>query len=61
MLDQLFSSPRAVHLGQIEAVADRWVSHTPAHHAQRTGHASKVVFVSVATGWLGFGGARRTA
>ncbi len=43
-----------VRLEQIEAAADQWVSRTPAYHAQKNGHASRVVFVSVATGWLGF-------
>ena len=43
-----------VRFEQIEAAADQWVSRTPTYHAQKDGHASKVVFVSVATGWLGF-------
>src|SRR5258708_17392278 len=43
-----------VRLEQIEAAADQWVSRTPAYHAQKNGHGSRVVFVSVATGWLGF-------
>jgi integrase/recombinase XerD len=41
-------------LEQIEAVADQWISRTPAYHARKNGNASKVVFVSVARGWLGF-------
>ncbi len=39
---------------QIRAAADRWTSRTPTHHAQKNGTASKVAFVSVAMGWLGF-------
>ena len=45
---------RLVRPAQIEAAADHWISRTPASHAQTTGSASKVVFVSVARGWLGF-------
>jgi integrase len=41
-------------LEQIEAAADQWISRTPTYHAQKNGHASRVVFVSVARGWLGF-------
>jgi integrase/recombinase XerD len=45
---------RLVRPAQIEAAADHWISRTPASHAQTTGSASKVVFVSVARRWLGF-------
>jgi integrase/recombinase XerD len=45
---------RLVRPAEIEAAADHWISRTPAPHAQTTGSASKVVFVSVARGWLGF-------
>jgi integrase/recombinase XerD len=41
-------------LEQISAAADRWTSRTPPHHAHTNGTASKVAFVSVAMGWLGF-------
>ena len=43
-----------VRLEQIEAAASRWIARSPASHAQKTGHASKTVFVSIARGWLGF-------
>ena len=43
-----------VRPAQIEAAADHWISRTPPSHAQTTGRASKVAFVSVARGWLGF-------
>jgi site-specific recombinase XerD len=43
-----------VRLEQIEAAASRWIARTPASHAQKTGHASKTAFVSIARGWLGF-------
>lgn len=38
----------------IRAAADRWISRTPAYHARKNGHASKVAFMSTAVGWLTF-------
>lgn len=39
---------------QIREAADQWTSRTPTHHAQKNGDAAKVVFMSVAMGWLSF-------
>ncbi len=39
---------------QIRAAADQWTSRAPTHHAQKNGDAAKVVFMSVAMGWLSF-------
>jgi site-specific recombinase XerD len=49
-----------VHLEQIEAAADRWISRKPAYHSQGDARASRTCFIAQAKHWLRFLGRLQT-